>query len=88
MKTSYAAKIFEKTLDLYTIIVYNCTCKEGPSMKRRDLIKKLEAGGFKFERNGHKHDVYKNAAGEEEQVPRHREINEILARSILKRWGL
>lgn len=82
------AKNIIKALDLYTTIVYNYTRKEGTSMKRRDLIKKLEAGGFTFERNGHKHDVYKNAAGEEEQVPRHREINEILARSILKRWGL
>lgn len=56
-------------------------------MKRRDLIKKLTMAGFVFYRHGRDHDVYKRGHDEEE-VPRHRDINEILAKSILKKWGL
>ena len=56
-------------------------------MKQRDLIKKLEAAGFVFERHGGNHDVYKRG-NEEEQIPRHRELNEQLAKSIMRRWGL
>ena len=56
-------------------------------MKQRDLIKKLEAAGFVFERHGGNHDVYKRG-NEEEQIPRHRELNEQLAKCIMRRWGL
>lgn len=55
-------------------------------MKRRDLIKKLEAVGFKFKRYGADHDIYERD-GAIEKVPRHREINERLAKSILRKWG-
>lgn len=56
-------------------------------MKRRDLIKKLEAAGFEFKEHGGNHDTYKRGS-DIEQVPRHREINEITAKRILKKWGL
>lgn len=56
-------------------------------MKRRDFIKKLEDGGFIFERHGSNHDVYTRGT-EREEVPRHNEINEKLAKAILKRRGL
>lgn len=56
-------------------------------MKQRDLIKKLEAIGFIFDRHGGNHDVYKRG-NDEEYIPRHRELNEQLAKSILRRWGL
>ena len=56
-------------------------------MKQRDLIKKLEDGGFIFERHGNNHDVYVRGT-EREEVPRHKEINERLAKAILKRRGL
>ncbi|MCR5337596.1 MAG: type II toxin-antitoxin system HicA family toxin [Lachnospiraceae bacterium] len=56
-------------------------------MKRRDLIKKLEDAGFELERHGAKHDVYKRGS-DEEQVPRHKEVNETLARAIIRKWGL
>lgn len=56
-------------------------------MKRRDLIKKLEDAGFKFERDGSSHDIYRRGS-DEEAIPRHREINETTAKRILKRWGL
>ena len=51
-------------------------------MKRRDLSKKLEEAGFRFN-----HDTYKRG-NDTEQVPRHREINEITAKKILKKWRL
>mgnify|MGYP000133265787 CR=1 FL=1 len=58
-------------------------------MKRRDLIKKLESAGYKLARNGNEHDVYLNpATGKQAVVPRHREINELTAKTILKKAGI
>lgn len=56
-------------------------------MKRRILIKKLEQGGFLFERHGSDHDVY-TRGNEKETIPRHKEIDEQLAKAILRRRGL
>ncbi len=56
-------------------------------MKQRELIKKLVDAGFVFDRHGGSHDVYirNNVI---ENVPRHKEINEKLAKAILKRNGI
>lgn len=56
-------------------------------MKTKDLIKLLERNGWKFKRHGSDHDVYIKGA-ERESVPRHKEIKESLAKSIIKRRGL
>jgi len=56
-------------------------------LKRRDLIKRLEDGGFMFERHGGSHDIYIRGT-EREEIPRHKEINEKLAKAILRRRGL
>ena len=56
-------------------------------MKRRDLIKILEKNGWKLKREGANHTVY-TKDGNIEMVPRHREINEKLAKAIIKKWGL
>lgn len=56
-------------------------------MKQRDLIKKLEKIGFKFERHGGNHDIY-SRGDDLEMIPRHKEINEKLAKAILRKWGL
>ncbi|MDD3185981.1 MAG: type II toxin-antitoxin system HicA family toxin [Anaerostipes sp.] len=56
-------------------------------MKQRDLIKKLEKAGFSFERHGGNHDVY-TRGDDKEQIPRHKEVNERLAKAILRKWGL
>lgn len=56
-------------------------------MKRRDLIKLLEQNGWYFLRNGGNHDLYTNGP-DIESVPRHSEINERLAKSIIKKRGL
>ena len=61
--------------------------KGGTLMKRRDLIKKLEEIGFSLERNGSGHDIYKRGK-DREVIPRHKEINERLAKAILRKWGL
>lgn len=53
-------------------------------MKQRDFIKKLEDGGFVFERHGSNHDVYVRGI-EREEVPRHKEIDERLAKAVLQR---
>lgn len=56
-------------------------------MKRKDLVALLERNGWRLLRNGGNHDVYcKGKACE--TVPRHREINEVLAKAIIRRQGL
>ena len=56
-------------------------------MKQRDLIKRAENKGFKFKRHGGDHDIY-TRGDEEIQIPRHREINEKLAKAIIRKWDL
>lgn len=56
-------------------------------MKQRDLINKLQAIGFEFERHGGNHDIYRRG-NDIEKVPRHKEINENLAKMILKKWNI
>jgi predicted RNA binding protein YcfA (HicA-like mRNA interferase family) len=54
-------------------------------MKRRDLIRKLEQLGCVLTRHGSNHDWYSNLLTKQSQaIPRHNEINEHLARTILK----
>ncbi len=55
-------------------------------MKRRDLIKRLEEIGCVLIRHGARHDWYTNLMTKQSQpVPRHKEINENLAKSIIKK---
>ena len=56
-------------------------------MKTKDLIKKLEDNGWYLLRHGGNHDVYTNGT-KKESVPRHRETNEVLAKTIIKRNNL
>jgi len=54
-------------------------------MKRTDLVRQIEAAGAVLIRHGRPHDWYRNpATGVSQPVPRHREINEHLARKIVK----
>jgi predicted RNA binding protein YcfA (HicA-like mRNA interferase family) len=54
-------------------------------MKRRDLVAAVEAAGARLLRSGGKHDIYHNPkTGSTQPIPRHREINELLARKILR----
>jgi len=54
-------------------------------MKRRDLIRHLESYGGEFLREGGNHTVYVNRVAQRSSVvPRHREINDFLARKICR----
>ena len=52
-------------------------------MKRRDLEQKMKEAGWWYLRSGADHDIWTNGT-DIMPIPRHREINERLARSILK----
>jgi len=55
-------------------------------MKRQILINKIAEAGAIFVRHGGNHDWYRNPiTGAYQLVPRHREINELLANSIIKK---
>jgi predicted RNA binding protein YcfA (HicA-like mRNA interferase family) len=55
-------------------------------MKRLELVRKLTELGCELIRHGGNHDWYQNKQSKACQpVPRHREINENLAKSILKK---
>ena len=52
-------------------------------MKRVDLIKRVSEDGAVFVRHGSSHDMWRNViTGISEMIPRHREIDEMLARKI------
>ena len=58
-------------------------------MKRADLVRHLEAPGCELLREGAKHSVYVNrAARKASVVPRHREINDFLAKRICRDLGV
>jgi mRNA interferase HicA len=53
-------------------------------MKKRELERRLRECGWRFLRHGGRHDVWTDGESEE-YVPRHAEVNEQLARSILRK---
>ena len=56
-------------------------------MKQRELVKRLESAGVIFYRHGGNHDIY-ICGNEIERILRHKEINDQLARAILRKWNL
>lgn len=56
-------------------------------MKRKDLIRHLEKRGCEFLRDGANHTVYVNRKKKKvSTVPRHREIDDNLAKKSVKTW--
>ncbi len=53
-------------------------------MKRRDLIKALEAYGYSILREGSEHTVFHKPGNPVLTIPRHKEVNENTAKQILK----
>ena len=54
-------------------------------MKRKDLIKTLNNADCVLVRHGSRHDLYKNpTTGKKQPIPRHNEIDENLAKHIIK----
>ncbi|MDD2433376.1 MAG: type II toxin-antitoxin system HicA family toxin [Clostridia bacterium] len=56
-------------------------------MKRKDLIKLLKNNGWWLKREGHNHTIYTNGINNE-PISRQTEIDEVLAKKIIKRRGL
>ena len=56
-------------------------------MKRKDLIKLFEKNGWWLKREGGNHTIYTNGINNE-PISCQTEINEILAKKIIKRCGL
>ncbi len=76
---SWASESSERLAKVH-ISVYAIT------MKRRELERRLRDLGWKLQRHGGNHDVWSSPDGSfSEYVPRHAEVNERLARAILKR---
>ena len=58
-------------------------------MKRKDLLRHLERAGCEFLREGRRHTVYYNPKNlKTSTIPRHREINNFLARKICRDLGI
>lgn len=55
-------------------------------VKRRDLVKELLQAGF-VSKGGTNHETF-TKEGYRTEVPRHKEINELLAKAIRKQAGL
>ena len=56
-------------------------------MKRKELVRKLEAAGFKLDRNK-THAIYEKPNSRPIPVPNHKEIKDELAKKILRDAGL
>jgi predicted RNA binding protein YcfA (HicA-like mRNA interferase family) len=58
-------------------------------MKRKEFVRKLTSDGCVLLRAGARHDIYINPSTAKKQpVPRHKEIDDTLARHIRKYLGL
>jgi mRNA interferase HicA len=58
-------------------------------MRRSELVRQLVEAGCVMDRHGARHDIYLNpATGQKQPVPRHSEIDDLLARHIKKYLGL
>jgi predicted RNA binding protein YcfA (HicA-like mRNA interferase family) len=58
-------------------------------LKRRELIRHLEAQGCPLKREGGAHSIYWNpATGRREPVPWHNEIPDLLVRKICRALGI
>lgn len=58
-------------------------------MKRDELVRQLLQAGCILLRHGSRHDIYKNpVTGQKQPVPRHSEIDDVLAKHIKKYLGL
>jgi mRNA interferase HicA len=58
-------------------------------MKRKELVRHIQSHGCELLREGGKHSVYFNPKNNQTTaIPRHREINEFLARKICRDLGI
>ncbi len=58
-------------------------------MKRSELIRQLLEAGCVFLRHGGRHDIYLNPkTGQKQPIPRHNDIDDLLAKHIRKYLGI
>jgi len=58
-------------------------------MKRKELVRGLERKGCRLLRSGSRHDIYINPkTGQKQPIPRHTEIDNVLAKHIRKYLGV
>jgi predicted RNA binding protein YcfA (HicA-like mRNA interferase family) len=58
-------------------------------VKRKELVRQLEQMGCVLLRHGGRYDIYHNpATGQKQPVPRHNEIDNVLAKQIRKYLAL
>ena len=58
-------------------------------MKRKELLRQLTDAGCVLHRHGSRHDIFLNPkTGKKQPVPRHAEIEDVLAKHIKKHLGL
>ena len=78
----------DRIIAFLTIRKLRITIIEGVNqVKRKDVIRKLEAAGYRLDRTGD-HAIYEKPGNRSVQVPNHREINEYTAKAILKVAGI
>lgn len=54
-------------------------------MRRKELVRRITSAGCVLVRHGARHDLYRNpTTGKTQPVPRHEEIDENLAKHIIK----
>jgi len=56
-------------------------------VKRNELLKKFARKGWYLKRHGSNHDIYTDGINSE-VIPRHPDVNEKLAKGLIKKWGL
>ncbi|EQD69432.1 YcfA family protein [mine drainage metagenome] len=58
-------------------------------MKREELLRQLAVAGCVLVRHGGRHDIWLNPhTGQKQPIPRHRDVEDALAKHILKYLGL
>ena len=58
-------------------------------MKRQKLLKEIVKRGAVFVRHGANHDIYENPrTNKSTQVPRHEDVNELVAKAIIQFFEL
>ncbi len=58
-------------------------------MKRVELLKRLRRQGWEMIREGSRHSLWRNNLGDRRSaIPRHREIDDLLARKICRDLGV
>ena len=73
--------------DTHVLSTYSTIKEEFNKLRTRDLIKLFEQNGWCFLNHGGNHDIYING-NLKEQIVRHKETNEHLAKALIRKYDL